>query len=77
MTIKRTIFNPLAQTNTSQSSAEPHEATAAVQNVQVGVCPKCNDNMSRAVIANNDSVFYCEACRVSTPMPDEAIQPTI
>lgn len=75
--MKRTIFNPLAPTGVSQSSAENHAATAAVENVQVGVCPKCKENMTRATIANNDTVFYCEACRVSTPLPDEALAPVL
>lgn len=74
---KRVIFNPLAANNTSQSSDQKQEATASMQNTKVGICPKCDDNMTRAVIANNDSVFYCEACRVSTPLPDEATSPLI
>jgi formamidopyrimidine-DNA glycosylase len=74
---KRTIFNPLAASNVSQSSDVKQEATASMQNTKVGICPKCDENMTRAVIANQDTVFYCEACRVSTPLPDEAVTPLI
>lgn len=74
---KRVIFNPLAVNNVSQSSGEQQVATASMQNTKVGICPKCDENMTRAVIANTDTVFYCEACRVSTPLPDEATAPLI
>lgn len=74
MSNKRTIFNPL----TAIASANPKMvAQASVHNVEIGVCPKCNQPMERAVIANNDTVFYCEADRVSTPLPDDQCKPLV
>jgi hypothetical protein len=66
---KREIFNPFQAT--AAVVEEKQTATASVSNINVGVCPKCGENMIRAVIANDDAVFYCEADRVSTPLPDE------
>ena len=74
MSEKRVIFNPL---QAIASSGERAEVTASLFNEEVGVCPKCNQPMIRAVIANNDTVFYCEADRVSTPLPDDQCTPTI
>lgn len=68
--MKREIFNPF-QALSGSAESEKQVATASVSNINVGVCPKCGENMIRAVIANNDAVFYCEADRVSTPLPDE------
>lgn len=74
MTDKRQIFNPL----TALASADPEMvAEASVRNVDIGVCPKCNEQMIRAVIANNDEVYYCEADRVSTPLPDDLCRPPV
>lgn len=72
--MKREIFNPLMAT-AGDAPEEKQSATASVSNVNVGVCPKCGQNMTRAVIANNDTVFYCEADRVSTPLPDDQCNP--
>lgn len=72
--MKRVIFNPLMATAADEPE-EKQAATASVSNINVGVCPKCGQNMIRAVIANNDSVFYCEADRVSTPLPDDQCAP--
>lgn len=71
MSEKRPIFNPLEAT----ASSGAQTATASMYNEEVGVCPKCNASMTRAVIANNETVFYCEADRVSTPLPDDQCSP--
>lgn len=78
----RKIFNPLqaiAQAATAADESEPAEmkSTSSVQNIKVGICPKCDEDMTRAVIANDETVFYCEGCRVSTPLPDEMIVPLV
>lgn len=74
MSGNRAIFNPL----TALASADPEMvAQASVQNIDIGVCPKCNEQMIRAVIANNEEVFYCEADRVSTPLPDDLCRPLV
>ena len=72
MSEKREIFNPLTAI---ASGGVRQAATASLYNEDVGVCPKCNTPMIRAVIANNETVFYCEADRVSTPLPDDQCNP--
>lgn len=75
----RKIFNPLHQLSATASAEIEEDAkgemqsTSSVRNTKIGVCPKCDDDMGRAVIANNETVYYCEACRVSTPLPDDQI----
>ena len=66
---KRAIFNPLDVVSTSESSDQV--STSSLINSDVGTCPKCKKTMTLAGIANTDTVFYCEACRVSTPRPDQ------
>jgi predicted nucleic acid-binding Zn ribbon protein len=48
-----------------------NESTSVV-NVQYGICPKCNKSMSSATIVNDESVYYCESCRVAIPKPNAA-----
>jgi hypothetical protein len=69
---KGNIFNPLALVPTSVSTSDlgPLLSESAFVNDKVGVCPKCNTAMGSAMIANGDSVYYCDKCRVSHPMPD-------
>lgn len=65
------IFNPLYATKPQVStSSVPGVSTSALTNTQVGICPKCNRDMVQAVLANQDSVLFCEVCTVSSPMPD-------
>jgi hydrogenase maturation factor HypF (carbamoyltransferase family) len=64
---KRAIFNPLDALSTSSTN---QESTSSLVNSDVGVCPKCKKGMTDASIANADTVYYCEGCRVSTPRPD-------
>ena len=80
MNTPRKIFNPLFHATTpsvgennaatASSSDKGMVATAAIFNEKVGECPKCKTSMQSAQIANNDTVFFCSACRVSTPMQD-------
>ncbi len=67
--VKR-IFNPLDSVVASSESDE-FTSLSRIINSDVGVCPKCGKAMGTAIIANNDTVFYCEADRVSTPMPNK------
>ncbi len=74
---KRPIFNPLfpnrgLEVQQATASAKPGEqaATAAIYNMDLGTCPKCHTKMTTGVIANSDSVFFCEQCRVATPFED-------
>lgn len=81
---KREIFNPLKELmrehesiSSSADGAAPMTSTSSVQNMRVGYCPKCKEEMGRAIIANDDTVFYCGSCRVSTPLPDELCLPLV
>lgn len=33
------------------------------------VCPKCGNTMGTARIANDEEVYHCIKCRVSSPLP--------
>lgn len=73
---KSQIFNPLKhslsgeQQQSTSSVDGANVATAAIYNEKQGECPKCKNQMITAVIASADSVFFCEKCRVSTPLAD-------
>lgn len=62
------IFNPLQ----ALSSTNEFKAEAAVQNMLVGFCPKCGKNMEISKISNGDEVFWCEECRVASPLPNKS-----
>jgi hypothetical protein len=65
------IFNPLSSILTSTSSPyDTNTSESAVTNTDVGVCPKCKSGMTRAVITNQDTVYFCATCRVSSPLQD-------
>lgn len=65
------IFNALNDgVVTAGDSDDPYTSLSTITNNDVGICPKCKKPMGQAIIANNDVVFYCEADRVSTPMPN-------
>jgi hypothetical protein len=65
---KRAIFNPLDGTSISSSGMQ---STSSLINTEIGVCPKCSKPMGESRIANADTVYYCDSCRVSTPMLDK------
>ncbi len=68
----RKIFNPLDEIAVASDSEEPRqESLSTIINEAVGICPKCKKTMGTAIIANNDTVFYCDADRVSAPMPNK------
>lgn len=67
------IFNPLKQTEQPAVPSDALQSTSAIHNDQAGICPKCKASMGNATLGNNDTVFYCEMCRVSAPMPDGPI----
>ncbi len=60
-------FDPLE----ALASTPAFKSQSALYNEKVGVCPKCGQPMSKAFIAHPaDEVFYCDGCRVSSPLPD-------
>ena len=71
----RTVFNPFAvQPQQAVASAvqgnDGEIATAsAMDNMIADQCPKCGGKMGPARIATGASVFYCDACRVTHPIP--------
>ncbi len=72
---KRAIFNPL--TALSSTTGEEHEVSlSSLHNSDIGCCPKCKSTMGTAVIANQDTVFYCPKCRVALPRPNESQRDT-
>lgn len=67
------IFNPLyanlEQQQTATASGD-QVATAAIYNEVQGQCPKCKGKMTTGTLANADSVYFCETCRVTSPFTD-------
>lgn len=62
------IFD-LGEKQTSESGGRGMKATAGAMALDVeGQCPKCNKAMGTAT-AMNETVYYCEPCRVSLPLP--------
>jgi formamidopyrimidine-DNA glycosylase len=61
------IFNPLQ----ALADSGAFQSTSSLHNTEIAVCPKCKKPMIRAVIANDDEVFYCEKDRVVHPFPDK------
>lgn len=61
-----TVFNPLS----SLSSSPGFKAEAAVQNMLVGICPKCKKPMGAGKVANGDTVHWCPTCCVASPTMD-------
>lgn len=49
------------------TAAATELATAAVNNSEEGICPKCSRSMGFGIIPQGQ-VYYCANCRVSTPM---------
>jgi hypothetical protein len=61
------IFNPL---NHISTSSEVEVSESRFVNDRPGVCPKCNESMSTAKLANDDEVYFCERDCVTAPMVD-------
>ncbi len=74
----RFVFNPFAvqeqQAVASSQGADVEMATAsAMDNMVADQCPKCGGKMGPARIATGASVFYCDACRVTHPIPQGGV----
>lgn len=79
--MSKPTFNPLFDVPSPVQKAEsaadrdmvdgkPMTATAALYNQTQGQCPKCKQKMTTAVLANTDSVYFCERCCVTMPLSD-------
>lgn len=67
------IQNPLYVKSTIQTSTTKNVTTARIENTHVGVCPKCNAEMSTSQLGQslgNQRVYFCNTCHVCTPMPN-------
>jgi hypothetical protein len=70
MSTGREVINLLADSAPQkvEATATASElATAAVNNSEEGICPKCSRSMGFGIIPLGQ-VYYCGHCRVSTPM---------
>lgn len=68
MSTGREVVNLFAETaQVEATAAADNVATAAVNNTEEGVCPKCSRTMGIGIIPLGQ-VYYCTQCRVSTPM---------
>lgn len=68
--MNKPIFNPLTALANEQGFPDAMKVEAAMSNLEIGICPKCKQSMSNALLANGDSVLYCDKCRVAAPLPD-------
>ena len=68
-------FDPLAavlnkQEPQSTSSSDLESSSRAINNDTHGKCPKCQTSMGLKQLPK-ESVFFCDRCRVSSPIPVE------
>ena len=61
------VFNPLTEL---ASSGGLFKSESAVQNMLVGVCPKCGKSMGTSTISSGDAVYWCGTCCVASPLLD-------
>jgi formamidopyrimidine-DNA glycosylase len=55
--------------STQPADNDQMESTAGAMSIDIeGQCPKCKSMMGNAT-ASGESVYYCESCRVSMPLP--------
>lgn len=59
------IFNPLEAVVQEQP---PMQSTSSLINDVVGMCPKCKQPFGSGQTVS-DTVYYCDSCRVSQPIP--------
>ena len=60
-----------AQANAAGQGEDPTaslESTSALINDTQGMCPKCSQPFGSASVGGME-VYYCEACRVTQPIP--------
>jgi len=62
-----TIFNPLDEKHSSESSA-PHTSESSLMNDVQGICPKCKKPFGEGIV-DDTTIYYCATCRVSQPIP--------
>ncbi len=67
LSYKQALVDPLGVL----SKQPPKYTSLSMVNQEVGICPKCQQQMGTATIFNGDTVFYCEKCRVSEPLPND------
>ena len=68
--VENPLYTGVKTVNTTQSK-EKQVATARIENVQPGVCPKCRVNMTTANLGQgmgNQTVYFCTTCRVCEPI---------
>lgn len=70
LTKPEALFNPLDNVVQASSNGLDLESTSAIHNMTVGTCPKCQTSMGTGVLSNQDSVYFCHNCAVSTPVQD-------
>ena len=66
VTSQRSVFNPLE----SISETQEFKSESRIQNVTIGECAKCKQPMSKSVLGDGAPMYFCEKCRVVSPMPD-------
>jgi len=62
------MYNPLD--HIAQVKEEPMKSESSWQNDRPGFCPKCQAPFGTAIAGNKDTVFFCESCCLTHPMPN-------
>ncbi len=70
------IETPVADTPVESSQSGAQQSTSGVnENVVVGQCSRCGDQMEKVGIKTPpDLVYFCEKCRITTPLTDAECQ---
>lgn len=63
------IFNPLTCQSEDSKQNNQLESTSSLVNDQMGICPKCKNPFGSGLVDKDTSVYYCEPCRVTQPLP--------
>lgn len=62
-------FNSVSESTLQAQAGAEMAVSSALSNENPNQCPKCGTSMTFAKIATGDQVYYCEACRVTNPIP--------
>ncbi len=66
--MRNKFFNPVKNDVENIPKEEKIESKSAMVNDNTGSCPKCGTAYGTARIAENEVVFHCKSCRVTSPI---------
>lgn len=63
----RAVYNPLEEKEETQPKEKMESTAGAFSYDKYGQCPRCSQQMTKALILNNEQVLWCNTCRISQP----------